>query len=79
MHLQNEEILALKWRDKQDVYVLSSIQAGLVQKPDCIHYYKQFMGGADYNDKPEPVTDTQNCPYTVLVPISQLQLLRHLL
>lgn len=59
--MRNEEILALKWKDKRDVYVLSSIhketsveiqgRQGLVQKPDCINDYNQFMGGVDFNDQ----------------------------
>lgn len=59
--LWSEDILALNWRDKHVVYVLSTIHEdtsvkiqrrhSLVQKPDCIHDYNQFIGGVDYNNQ----------------------------
>lgn len=61
MSLRNDDVLALKWRNKRDVYVLSSIhnnisvethgRHGPVQIPECIHDYNRFMGGVDFNDQ----------------------------
>ena len=52
--LRNEEVLAVKWRDRRDVYMLSSIhndnyvesrrRNGPVRKPTCVHEYNLFMG-----------------------------------
>ncbi|CAI9600260.1 unnamed protein product, partial [Staurois parvus] len=59
--LRNEELLAVKWKDKRDVYLLSSIHAdttvqittaaGVVEKPLCVHDYNLNMGGVDFNDQ----------------------------
>lgn len=57
--MHNEEILDLKWRDKWDVYVFSSIMTPLwnpkeemvPSKKKCIHDYNLFMEGVDYNDQ----------------------------
>ena len=67
---RNEEVLAVKWRDKRDVYVLSTIhnntcvtirrRNGQIQKPKCIHEYNKFMGGVDFNDQMiEPYLSTR--------------------
>ena len=59
--LCNEELLAVKWRDKRDVYMLSSIHADttiqieratrVIEKPLCVHDYNALMGGVDFNDQ----------------------------
>ncbi|XP_040210225.1 piggyBac transposable element-derived protein 4-like [Rana temporaria] len=61
MSLRNNEVLALKWRNKKNVYVLSSIhndtsveyqgRHGPIQVPECMYDYNDFMGGVDFNDK----------------------------
>lgn len=52
--LRNEEVLALKWRERRDVHVMTTIlnntlvelhgRHGHFQNPGCIHDYNQFMG-----------------------------------
>ena len=59
--LRNEELLAVKWKDKRDVFIMSSIHpdttvqiatpSGLVDKPLCVHEYNLNMGGVDLNDQ----------------------------
>ncbi|XP_068122164.1 piggyBac transposable element-derived protein 4-like [Hyperolius riggenbachi] len=56
--LRSEEMLALKYRGKRDVYMLSTIhtpesitpRTGAQEKPKCVHEYSQYMGGVDRND-----------------------------
>ncbi|XP_040203738.1 piggyBac transposable element-derived protein 4-like [Rana temporaria] len=53
--LRNEEVLALKWRDKKDVYMMLTIhndtsveihrRRRTIRKPCCINEYNKFMGG----------------------------------
>ena len=68
--LRNEEVLPVKWRDKRDVYVLSTIHKntfvtirrrnGQTRKPKCIQDYNKFMGGVDLNDQMlEPYLSTR--------------------
>ena len=59
--LRNQEILAVRWRDKRNVHMLTSIhddtcvevpkRTGPIQKPKCIYDYNLFMGGVDFNDQ----------------------------
>ena len=68
--LRNEEVLAIRWRDKRNVHMLSTIhndtyveipkRNGPVQKPACVHDYNLFMGGVDFNDQMlEPYLSTR--------------------
>ncbi|XP_068113414.1 piggyBac transposable element-derived protein 4-like [Hyperolius riggenbachi] len=58
-YLHSNEMLAAKYKDKRDVYMLSTIHPAAnaptrrdgVQKPLCIHEYNQYMGGVDFNDR----------------------------
>ena len=59
--LCDQELLAVKWRDKRDVYLLSTIHAdttvqieratGVIEKPLSVHDYNLHMGGVDFNDQ----------------------------
>ena len=59
--LKTDKLLAVKWRDTRNVFVLSSIHpdttiqistaAGVVEKPLCVHDYNLNMGGVDLNDQ----------------------------
>ena len=59
--LRNQELLAVKWRDRRDVHMLTTIhndtyvevpkRSGPVQKPSCVYDYNLFMGGVDFNDQ----------------------------
>ena len=59
--MRNEEVLAMKWRDKKDVHMMTTIhndnlvefqrRRGPVVKPECVHDYNMYMGGVDLNDQ----------------------------
>ena len=59
--LRCNNLLAVKWRDSRNVFVLSTLHAdtavqiptatGVVEKPLCIHEYNLNMGGVDLNDQ----------------------------
>lgn len=57
-----KKLMALKWRDRRDVYMLSSIhdarmkpvkdtKGGMKMKPEVCIYYSDAMGGADLSDQ----------------------------
>ncbi|XP_068098218.1 piggyBac transposable element-derived protein 4-like [Hyperolius riggenbachi] len=57
-NLRSEEMLLVKYKDKREVYVLSTLHTPAIitrsdgqQKPECIHDYNQYMGGVDRNDQ----------------------------
>ena len=60
-YIRNNNILAVHWKDKRDVFVLSSLHgntateierySGNVVKPDCISDYNKNMGGVDKCDQ----------------------------
>ena len=59
--MKNDDIVAVHWRDKRDVFLLSSIHgnssseierySGKILKPDCICDYNNNMGGVDKCDQ----------------------------
>lgn len=60
---RRDRILCLKWRDKRDVTMISTIhddstlpvqrrgEAEPVQKPACVVNYNEYMGGVDHSDQ----------------------------
>lgn len=59
--MRYNELLAVRWKDKRNVFVLSSIHAdtavqikmatGGVEKPLCVHDHNLKVGGVDFNDQ----------------------------
>ena len=61
LYIKNGDIMAVHWKDKRDVFVISSFHGntetnierhrGKIQKPDVIIDYNQNMGGVDKCDQ----------------------------